>query len=300
MRKNFQSCKIGAEQIGRPVVFILLALLTVVMAYPFWFILIYSFSDSLAAMSGNVILLPTNLSLAAFHRLFNIPTMWTSYMNSIVITVTGTTMAIILSVTVAYPLSVSRLKWRSTISLLLYFTMLFSGGMIPNYLLIKELGLLNNRWALILPGLGSAYNILILRNFFQSIPSELEESASIDGATPLRILINIILPVSMPAIAVQAMFYGVTYWNNFFDSVLYIDNISKISLQAYLRTLMTSGIITATAAGMDGNDSVTNAVLSEETMRMAAIAAAVIPVLIVYPVLQRYYVKGIIVGSVKG
>jgi putative aldouronate transport system permease protein len=273
---------------------------TLVTIYPFWYVFIYSLSDSIAATSGAVFLLPLEPSLAAFKRLLNIPTMWTSYLNSVIVTASGTALAIILSVSLAYPLSISRIKFRSAVSLMLFFTMIFSGGMIPNYLLIKQLGLLNNRWSLILPGLGSAYNILILRNFFQSIPLELEESASIDGAMPVRILTNIILPVSMPAIAVQAMFYGVTYWNNFFDSVMYIDNVSKISLQAYLRTLMTSGMLTATAGAMLGGDHVSNAVLSEETMRMAAIASAVIPVLLMYPFLQRYYIKGIIVGSVKG
>ena len=145
--------------------------------------------------------------------------------------------------------------------------------------------------------MGSAYNILILRNFFQAIPAELEESASMDGASQLRVLVQIILPVSLAGLAVQAMFYGVGYWNAYFDCVLYIDDVNKLTLQAYLRTLMNTSSLSATAGSAD---SVSNSVLSEETMRMAAITAAVIPVLIVYPFLQKYYVKGVIVGSVKG
>ncbi len=288
------------ERIGKPFVYICLALATVVTIYPFWYVIIYAFSDSKAAISGSVFLWPLKPTLAAFARLLKISAIWTSYRNSVLVTLGGTFFAVALTATIAYPLSVQRLKGRNALSMMLFFTMLFSGGMIPNYLLVKQLGLLNNRWALILPGLGSAYNILILRNFFQSIPASLEESASIDGATPLTILLKVILPISLPALAVQAMFYGVGYWNNYFDSVLYIDDVSKISLQAYLRTLMNASSLSATAGGMDASDSVSNAVLSEETMRMAAITAAVIPVLIVYPFLQRFYVKGVIVGSVKG
>lgn len=294
--------KSTSEKIGLPVIYVLLGLITFITIYPFWYVFIYSISDSMETIRRAVFLLPLKPTLDAFRRLSNVPTMWTSYLNSTLVTSVGTSLAVVLSVSLAYPLSVSRIRFRGGISMMLFFTMLFSGGMIPNYLLVKQLGLLNSRWALILPGLGSAFNILILRNYFMSIPAELEESASIDGATPVRILVSIIIPISTPAIAVQAMFYGVGYWNNFFDSVLYIDSISKISLQAYLRTLMSMSLISATAGDASSViDSVTNAaVLSEETMRMAAVMAAVIPVLIVYPFLQRYYVKGIIVGSVKG
>lgn len=288
------------ERVGRGLIYIVLALATIITVYPFWYVIIYSLSDSKAATGGNVFLWPLEPTLAAFTRLAKISTVWTSYGNSILVTAVGTSLAVAMTATIAYPLSVQRLKGRGALSMMLFFTMLFSGGMIPNYLLIKTLGLLNNRWALILPGLGSAYNIMILRNFFQSIPSSLEESASIDGASPLTILTRVILPISLPALAVQAMFYGVGYWNSYFDSVLYIDDVSKISLQAYLRTLMNASSLSATAGGLDATDSVSNAVLSEETMRMAAITAAIVPVIIVYPFLQRFYVKGIIVGSVKG
>ena len=180
---------------------------------------------------------------------------------------------------------------------MLFFTMLFGGGMIPNYLLMRDLGLLDTRWALILPGLMSAYNVLILRSFFMGIPGELEESANIDGASPLRVLVQIILPVSLPALAVQAMFYGVGYWNSYFDCVLYIESTSKMTLQAYLRTLISA----ATASASNSADSMGDfASLSNETVRMACVAAAVIPVLLIYPWLQKYYVKGLVVGSVKG
>lgn len=287
----------ASEKILRTLMFVLLGGITFVMIYPFYYVIIYAFSSSDATISSNIVFWPIKPTVAAFLRLFKMKTIWTSYCNSILVTGVGTVLAVILSILIAYPLSLHRTKGRNVISMMLFFTMLFSGGMIPNYLLIKELGLLNSTWSLILPGMGSAYNILILRNFFQAIPAELEESASMDGASQLRVLVQIILPVSLAGLAVQAMFYGVGYWNAYFDCVLYIDDVNKLTLQAYLRTLMNTSSLSATAGAAD---SVSNSVLSEETMRMAAITAAVIPVLIVYPFLQKYYVKGVIVGSVKG
>ena len=278
----------ASEKILRTLMFVLLGGITFVMIYPFYYVILYAFSSSDATISSNIVFWPIKPTVAAFLRLFKMKTIWTSYYNSILVTGVGTVLAVILSILIAYPLSLHRTKGRNVISMMLFFTMLFSGGMIPNYLLIKELGLLNSTWSLILPG---------MRNYMAALPGELEESASMDGASQLRVLVQIILPVSLAGLAVQAMFYGVGYWNAYFDCVLYIDDVNKLTLQAYLRTLMNTSSLSATAGAAD---SVSNSVLSEETMRMAAITAAVIPVLIVYPFLQKYYVKGVIVGSVKG
>ena len=207
----------------------------------------------------------------------------------------GTALAVTLTASLAYPLSVRRLKGRGAITMFLYFTMLFSGGMIPAYLLIRDLHLIDNRWALVLPGMLSVYNLLVLRNFFLGIPGELEESASIDGASPLRILVQIILPLSLPALAVQAMLYGVGYWNSYMDSVMYINSPSKISLQAYLRTLLN----TQTASSANVTDTATNYV-SDASMRMGCVTITLIPMLIVYPWIQKYYVGGLTIGAVKG
>lgn len=285
------------EKIIRRIMFVLIALIALSMVYPFYYAIIYALSDSNAAITQHVLLWPVKPTLSVFKRLAKLKLLWTSYLNSIIVTGTGTFSAVFMTTLMAYPLSVRRLRGRKIVSFMIFFTMLFGGGMIPNYLLMQKLGLLNTRTVLILPGILNAYNILIMRSFFLGIPGELEESANIDGASQMRILLQIILPVSLPAVAVQAMFYGVGYWNSYFDCVLYIDNASLMTLQAYLRTLISESISGASNVVDNVTD---NAVLSNETIRMGTVAASVIPVLIVYPMLQKYYVKGLVVGSVKG
>ena len=182
--------------------------------------------------------------------------------------------------------------------MMIFFTMLFSGGMIPTYLLVKDLGLIDNYLVYIIPGAMSAYNMFILRNFFQSLPPSLEESAFLDGANVIQIFFKIILPLSKPALAAVTMFYGIDNWNSYMDGILYINSSKMQLLQVYLRQLIS-------AAGGKGalgdlNNLSTAATLTEDTMKMTVIAVSVIPVLIVYPILQKYYTKGVLVGSVKG
>lgn len=283
------------EKFLRVLMYITLGLVGIIMVYPFYYVIIYAISDSNAAIAQRVFLWPVQPTLQAFKNLLSLNMLWVSYRNSIIVTLTGTLIAVAVTATLAYPLSVKRLRGRKVISMLLFFTMIFNGGMIANYLLIKDLRLLNTFWALILPPCLNPYNVLILRSFFSGIPGELEESASIDGATPLKILIRIILPISLPGLAVQMMFYGIAYWNSYFDCVLYINSSSLLTLQAYLRTLISNftAQVVNDASSLDTQ-------LSNETIRMACVAVAVIPVLIIYPALQKYYVKGMVVGSVKG
>ena len=283
------------ERVLRVVMHLVLIIVTISCAYPFWYVLIYALSDSKAALNHPVILWPVAPTLAIFRQLLNLKMLWSSFFNSVFVTLVGTVLAVTLTSSLAYPLSVRRLRGRGIIAMFLYFTMLFSGGMIPAYLLIRDLHLMDSRWALVLPGLLSVYNLLVLRNFFLGIPGELEESASIDGASPLRVLVQIILPLSLPALAVQAMLYGVGYWNSYMGSVMYINSPSKISLQAYLRTLLN----TQTASSANVTDAATN-YTSDASMRMGCVAITLIPMLIVYPWIQKYYVGGLTIGAVKG
>ena len=283
------------ERVLRVVMHLVLIIVTISCAYPFWYVLIYALSDSKAALNHPVILWPVSPTLAIFRQLLNLKMLWSSFFNSVFVTLVGTVLAVTLTSSLAYPLSVRRLRGRGIIAMFLYFTMLFSGGMIPAYLLIRDLHLMDSRWALVLPGLLSVYNLLVLRNFFLGIPGELEESASIDGASPLRVLVQIILPLSLPALAVQAMLYGVGYWNSYMGSVMYINSPSKISLQAYLRTLLN----TQTASSANVTDSATN-YTSDASIRMGCVAITLIPMLIVYPWIQKYYVGGLTIGAVKG
>ena len=292
-----------SEKIGGIFVNTILFLIGLITLYPFWHVIMYSLSNSHAAMTGGLFFWPRELDIISYKVLFKTKQIFIAYKNTLIRTFGGTLISIALSALTAYPLSRKRFHGRGFISMLIFFTMLFSGGMIPTFLVVQQLGLLDTLWALVLPGAMSAYNMFILRNFFQSIPASLEESAVLDGATPFRILWSIILPLSMPAIAAVSMFYGVGHWNSYIDAVLYINDTSKQVLQLYLRQLLaTSGALLTTAnEAMSNNANLSDiGKISEETMKMTTIAASVIPVLFVYPWLQKYYVKGVMIGSVKG
>ncbi|HHY82954.1 MAG TPA: carbohydrate ABC transporter permease [Clostridiales bacterium] len=277
---------------------IFLGLLVFTTIYPFWHILMYSISDSRASMTGGFFLLPRKPTLLAYQMLFKTKQIFIAYRNTTMKTFFGTLLSVFLSALTAYPLSLKRFRGRNFISMGIFFTMLFNGGIIPTYILLKDLRMLDTFWVYIIPGAMSAYNMFILRNYFQSIPSSLEESALLDGANAFQILFRIILPLSMPALAAIAMFYGIGNWNSYMDGVLYVNEQRLQLLQVYLRQLI--GAAGAKGALGDAGDLGPASRLTEETMKMTVIAVSIIPVLIVYPFLQKYYTKGVMVGSIKG
>ena len=237
-------------------------------------------------------------SLTSYELLLKSKGIYYAYGNSIFRLVIGTAINIVLTAMLAYPLSIRRFVGRNFITLMIFFTMLFSGGMIPTYLIVKELGLIDSIWSLIIPTALSAWNLIILKNYFQSLPAELEESANIDGATPMRILFSVILPVSGPVIAAIALFYGVAHWNSYFDAILYINSDAKQVLQVFLRTMLQSSSLQQ----VQGTESLASSIglVTEESVKMATVVVSVLPMLLVYPFLQKYYVKGVMVGSIKG
>lgn len=250
-------------------------------------------------MSGGLFFIPRQPNLVAYKLLFKTQLIFIVYRNTIVKTVAGTALSLVISALTAYPLSLKRFRSRGFFAIMIFFTMLFTGGIIPTYLVVRDLGMLDSMWALILPNALIPYNMFILRNYFQSIPDSLEESALLDGANPMQVLFRIILPLSAPALAAITMFYGVGHWNSYLDGVLYINRMDRQILQVYLRTMLG----TAGAKGVLGDASTElseASKLTEETMKMVAITVSVVPILIVYPFLQKYYTKGILVGSVKG
>ena len=286
-------------RIGNTLIGIFLGLMVISTIYPFWHVIMYSLSDSHASMSGGIFLWPRDFSLLSYQQLLSTKQLYVCYRNSILKTVVGTVISLVLTALTAYPLSLKRFKGRNAFSMLIFFTMLFNGGMIPTYLLIKDLHLLDSFWVYVLPGAMSAYNLFILRNFFQSIPPSLEESAHLDGANPFQVLFQIVLPLSLPALAALAMFYGVGLWNGYMDNVLYVNDQNLQLLQNYLRQLIAAaGAKSGTMSEMSNIGAASR--LTEETVKMTVIAVSVIPVLIVYPFLQKYYTKGVMVGSVKG
>ena len=286
-----------SEIVASVILHIIMVLLGLITLYPFWHVIMYSISDPVKAMGGGIFLWPKGFSTIGFDILFKTNQVYVAYGNSLFLLVVGTSINVIFTALLAYPLSVHRFKGRSAITMMVFFTMLFSGGMIPSYLLVDSLGLLDSLWALILPGTISAWNMLIMKNYFQSIPPSLEESASLDGATPLIILVRIIVPVSMPVVATVALMYGVVHWNSYFNAVLYIYAQSKMTLPIYLRMLLSS---TAMDQATQSGVAFDSAAITPETMKMATIVASVLPILIIYPFIQKYFVKGVMVGSIKG
>ena len=285
------------ERIGNTIILILLTLLSLIMIYPFWHVLMYSISDAKLALGGGIFLWPRGFSLYGYKLVMKNAQIWIAYRNTILKTAAGTALSVLLSAMTAYPLSVRRLRGRNGFSMMIFFTMLFGGGTIPTYLLVKSLGLIDTFWALILPGAVSAYNMFILRNYMQSLPAELEESARIDGARAFTILFRIIIPLSAPSLAAIAMFYGVGNWNSYMDCLLYTNKPELQVLQLYLRQVLLQTSSSNASMAVAGS---TEEYISDTAMQMVIIAVTVIPILIVYPWLQRFYTKGITVGAVKG
>lgn len=276
------------------IVMMILALITL---YPFWHVLMYSLSDPHQVMGGGILLFPRGFSLTSFQLLLDSNGVFDAYKNSIIRLVAGTTLNVLMTSLLAYPLSMKRFIGRRAITLFIFFTMLFQGGMIPSYLLVQSLGLLDSIWALIIPGAISAWNFFIMKNFFQAISPEIEESANIDGATPLKTLFLIMLPLSKPVIAAIALFYAVYHWNSYFDAVLYINSQDNQVLQVFLRNMLNSSSLQQLGGtGSFGN--IHN--VTEESVKMATVVISILPMLFIYPFVQKYYVKGIMIGGVKG
>jgi putative aldouronate transport system permease protein len=272
-------------------------ILCLVMVYPFWHVIMMSLSSAEATARGGLFLAPKGFNIETYQQVFKNPQIWTGYQTTLMVTITGTVLGVLFTATTAFALSKTYLPFSRVLMVLVLFTMLFNGGMIPNYLLIKNLGLINNRLALILPALISAYNIILMKTFFSALPASLEESAKIDGANDVYIFITIVLPLSKAVLATIALFMAVGYWNDFFSTVLYINVGAKWSLQAVLRFMLTNTATALSQAGIQVAE-ITN--VTELTVRSASIVVATVPILIVYPFLQKYFVKGVMLGSVKG
>lgn len=273
-----------------------LTLLGLLCIAPFINIFAQSLSGHYAIISGQVGLLPVGTNVKAYTKVFQDQAFLLSMGISILRTGVGVALSVLLTVLMAYPLSKPYIKGRSVIMFLLVFSMLFGSGMIPNYLLNKSLGLLNTFWVMVIPTLIAGFHVIIVRSFFQNVPGELEESGRMDGCGNLGILFRIVLPLSMPVIATIALFKAVVHWNAFFDAVLYINDQKLMPLQVYLRNLimMNASMINTGDMRMDDD------LVANESLKAAALFTSMIPILIVYPFLQKYFVKGMLVGSVKG
>lgn len=277
---------------------LLMICLMFVTIYPLWYVIVSSFSDSnLLMMHIGFLFKPLGFNLEAYKLVFQNPNVITGYANTILIVVSGTLISLLMTSFGAYVLSRKSFPFKRIMMFLIVFTMYFSGGMIPRYLLIyNTLGLGDNRLSLILPVMISTYNLIVMRTSFDGVPAELEESARIDGANDFLILFKIILPVSLPVVAVMVLFYGVTYWNSWFDAMLFLRDREKYPLQLILREIL---ILNSTDSMMVGDVDTDRQALGE-SIKYATIVVATLPILFVYPCVQKYFMKGIMVGAVKG
>lgn len=275
--------------------FFIMAAVCLITLYPLWYTIIASFSDPLAVSTGSVTVWPVGFELASFQKVFGMDNIWTAYGNTVFYSVVGTVINMVLTILGAYPLSKRRLKGRRLFMLFILITMWFNAGMMPSFLNYRDLGLYDTRAAILLCGAVDTFNVILMRTFFENVPDSMEESAKLDGANDWRILVNIYLPLSVPAIATVTMYYFVGRWNSYFWSMLLLKDQSKVPLQVLLKKLIVEVSYTVNEA-VDMSASV----MTEQTIVYATIVIAVLPMLILYPFLQKFFVKGIMVGAIKG
>lgn len=281
--------------IANVVIYILLTLIAVIMVIPFIYVIAASFATEAEIQTRPIFFIPDSPTLDAYARIFDMNDMGTrvfhSLLISVCVTAIGTFINLFFTTTMAYGLSRSNLIGKKPLLNMVLFTMVFGGGMIPLFLVVKGLGMYDTYAALILPGAISAYNMIIVRNFFMELPRELEEAASIDGCSDIGIFIKIALPLSIPCLATFGLFYAVGHWNNYFGALLYLEDSTKFPFQLVLRNIVMQTAETQTDP---------NALIPEDTLKMAVIVIGTVPILIVYPFLQKHFAAGVMVGAVKG
>lgn len=276
------------------VIIALVSIASVLCLVPMLHIFALSLSGNSAIMAGKVTIIPLDMDLTAYKSVFGNAQMIRSLMFTIVLVALFTVISMVMTIMAAYPLTKKHLKGRDFFLFVIVVTMFFSGGMIPEYLLVKNLNLLDSIWALILPGAINAFYLLIIKTFFSSIPVELEESARMDGASQFRILLGVVLPLSLPVLATLSLFYAVGRWNGFMDALLYITDSNLYPLQLRLYEMVMNSQVNSMVEGLGTTPPV------PESLKAASIMFATIPILLVYPWLQRYFVSGMMIGAVKG
>jgi putative aldouronate transport system permease protein len=293
-RRGIRSTR--GERVFRAVNAVFLTAVVFVTLYPFVTIVARSLSDESYIIAGKVNLVPRGFDLTAYKLVMSDAMFWTNYRNTVVYTVVATFIAIVLTTCYAYVLSKPRLRGRGALVGIAVFTMFFSGGLIPNYVLITSLGMKNSIWAVVLPNAINVFNLLVMKAFFESLPVELEEAAAVDGLSTYGTLLRIVLPLSKAVIATMVLFYAVSYWNSWFTAFLYLDRQELFPVTVYLRNLIAG----ATGAQGAGGVADADAVQAAATLQAVTIVLTTLPILAVYPFVQRYFVSGVMLGAVKG
>lgn len=273
---------------------VILAVVALISLFPIYYVFVVSFTDPTEYIQKNLVLFPENWSLASYKYLLSTDAFLNSIGVSTFLAVVGTFVSLLITSTLAYALSRKRFRGRRIILLFILFTILFNPGIIPNYLLVKELGLLNNIWSVILVSLSSGWYVILMKGFFDSIPETLVEAATIDGCNEISAFFKIVLPLSLPAIAAFGLFFAVAYWNQYFNALLYLNDSSKWPIQVLLQNML----IDASTSSLGDVDPLVQPPPSQ-TLKMAAVIIAITPILLVYPFLQKHFAKGVMIGSIK-
>lgn len=271
---------------------LLMAFVLFITVFPFVYLVSISISDQYLVATNQVVFYPKGLDLSPYRVVFEDTRIWRSYRNTIVYTIVGTTLNTMATTLLAYGLAKRGLPLRKIITPLITFTMMFKGGIVPLYLVVQKLGMVNSMWAVILPGLVSVFNLMIVRTFFIGLPDSIMESAHLDGAGELTIFLRIALPLSLPAILTIGLYYAVHHWNTFFKALIFLNDPRKYTLQLILRNIVVAGQI---ESELDDDIMIVN-----ESIKGATILVATVPILCVYPFIQKYFVKGAMIGAVKG
>lgn len=274
----------------------LLVVISVISIFPFLYVVSVSFTDPDTYVPLGFSLYPEKWSLASYKHILQTNSFINALKSTVYVTFVGTILNVIVSFSMAYGLTKKEMPGRNFIIGIVIFTLVFNAGIVPNYLLIKELNLINSYWSLILSALTNAWSIIVIKSFMDSIPTELEEAAKIDGANDLGVFLRVIIPLSMPAIATFTLFFAVAHWNTYFNALIYLTDSSKWTLQVLVKTLVIDSDVDGINIAGGGDETV----IPQETIRMASIVLSMLPILIVYPFLQKYFAKGVMLGSVKG
>lgn len=296
--KKFGKAPLG-DKIFIILIYILLAAIMLVVFLPLVYIVSASFSDPQAVISNEVWFLPVRPTLRGYQAVFKNRNILTGFANSFYYMIVGTLVNIVMTVMCAYPLSRKEFTARNKVAMIFVFTMYFSGGLIPTYMLVNSLGLVNTRWSMIIPSAMSTYNMIICRTYFvNSIPDELYEAGQLDGCTPFKYLLRVVVPLSKPILAVLVLYYGVAKWNSYFDAMIYLKNQAMVPLQIVLRDILILNQVDYTMIS-DASAIAAQRGLTD-LLKYSTIVVASLPVLCIYPFVQKYFVKGVMIGAVKG
>lgn len=289
-----------ADKIYYAVINFILLLFFLIILLPLINVVVSSFSDAHAVNQGRVLFWPVDFTLEGYKAVFEYKGIWRSYANTFLYTILGTAVNLAMTLTAAYPLARRGLPFKKPVIALFMFTMFFGGGTIPNYLLIRNLHMMNTIWAMVIPGAISVYNMIIARTFFQNIPSDIEEAARIDGCSDIRYFFEILLPLSKTVIAVLGLYYAVGHWNDYFTAFLYLSDNSKMPLQITLRAILIKNTFTETMTTTINEEALLNNQALQDLLKYSLIIVASVPVLVVYPFVKKFFLKGVMLGAVKG